>query len=354
MPIVNGQYVSPTWQNGGPPPIDQTELQAITDTLQNLDTGGQAPAYTAGNGISILNSQILARMSSQSGNTATFGPDGGIYVPTSAKGNTGKKYATFVIGTSTAGWTEADCDYLCDGTEDDVEFNDAISNFPDIGGEIVVLPGQYNISNTINMSGIVSSPAGCIRGAGSWTRSVHLVWTGQYTSSAISTGSSSTEKYSIMNIYNGSVSNIFFDMNNASAASGNIGVSLGTLGVCKNCYFLRCPTSVKCVNTATVRNCYIGSSTGTQTYGIYATGGYVLNNYCPSLGFEYAIYTNTGRYTATIISGNLLDSTYSGAGGITCSGYGTATLVSNNILVNCTITDNTTTYHATIVNNIEC
>ncbi|HQE50542.1 MAG TPA: hypothetical protein PKV93_14465, partial [Fervidobacterium sp.] len=26
-----------------------------------------------------------------------------------------KKTARFVIGTSTAGWTEKDCDYLCDG-----------------------------------------------------------------------------------------------------------------------------------------------------------------------------------------------------------------------------------------------
>ncbi|HUM45043.1 MAG TPA: hypothetical protein PKI14_19015, partial [Fervidobacterium sp.] len=29
-----------------------------------------------------------------------------------------KKTARFVIGTSTSGWTEKDCDYLCDGIND--------------------------------------------------------------------------------------------------------------------------------------------------------------------------------------------------------------------------------------------
>lgn len=38
MPIVNGQYISPTWQNGGPPPIDSDELNAISETLERLDS----------------------------------------------------------------------------------------------------------------------------------------------------------------------------------------------------------------------------------------------------------------------------------------------------------------------------
>ena len=43
---------------------------------------------------------------------------------------TGKKVARFVVGTSTAGWTAADCDYLCDGTADQVEINNAITALP--------------------------------------------------------------------------------------------------------------------------------------------------------------------------------------------------------------------------------
>lgn len=82
MPIENGKYVNPGWVDNAPPAIDATELNAISDTLENLDNADPV-SYTAGNGVSILNSQISARMSSQSGNTATFGSDGGIYVPQS-------------------------------------------------------------------------------------------------------------------------------------------------------------------------------------------------------------------------------------------------------------------------------
>jgi parallel beta-helix repeat protein len=60
--------------------------------------------------------------------------------------------ARFVIGTSTAGWTAADCDYLCDGTADDVEINAAITALPATGGEIVILDGTYNIAAKIDVT----------------------------------------------------------------------------------------------------------------------------------------------------------------------------------------------------------
>lgn len=65
----------------------------------------------------------------------------------------GVKNNRLVIGTSTAGWLQADCDYLCDGTNDEQEFNTAIQflNTYD-GGEIVVLDGTYNISAAIAIS----------------------------------------------------------------------------------------------------------------------------------------------------------------------------------------------------------
>lgn len=65
--------------------------------------------------------------------------------------SSGEKVCRFVIGTSTAGWTTNDCDYLCDGTEDDVEIKNAISALPSTGGKIVILDGTYNITNTINI-----------------------------------------------------------------------------------------------------------------------------------------------------------------------------------------------------------
>lgn len=63
-----------------------------------------------------------------------------------------RKGCRFIIGTSTNGWTEKDCDYLCDGTADQVEINNALSALPSTGGEIVILDGIYNIAATINVN----------------------------------------------------------------------------------------------------------------------------------------------------------------------------------------------------------
>lgn len=108
MPIQNGRYVSPTWVNNGPPAINQSELQDITNTLEALDSG------TSG-------------------------------------GGSGKRYASLVIGTSTNGWTTADCDYLCDGIADNVEILAAISALPSSGGGIVFLDGNYNLAGNFEL-----------------------------------------------------------------------------------------------------------------------------------------------------------------------------------------------------------
>lgn len=65
----------------------------------------------------------------------------------------GKRTCRFVVGTSTAGWTAADCDFLCDGTDDQVEINAVIEALPASGGEIVILGGTYKLSASISISG---------------------------------------------------------------------------------------------------------------------------------------------------------------------------------------------------------
>ena len=57
----------------------------------------------------------------------------------------------FIVGTSTAGWTLEDCDYLCDGTNDQEEIIQALNDLPATGGEIVILDGTYNITASINI-----------------------------------------------------------------------------------------------------------------------------------------------------------------------------------------------------------
>ena len=63
-----------------------------------------------------------------------------------------RRVCRLVVGTSSSGWTSADCDYLCDGTDDQVEINAAIQALPSTGGEVVILDGTYNITATIAMN----------------------------------------------------------------------------------------------------------------------------------------------------------------------------------------------------------
>lgn len=60
--------------------------------------------------------------------------------------------ARFTVGSSANGWTAKDCDYLCDGTSDDNEINNAIKALPATGGEIVLLAGTYTIASAIKIN----------------------------------------------------------------------------------------------------------------------------------------------------------------------------------------------------------
>ena len=64
-------------------------------------------------------------------------------------GGSGKRTVRLTVGSSLYGWTASDCDYLCDGTADEVEINAAIQALRTTGGEIVLLDGLYNLSSAI-------------------------------------------------------------------------------------------------------------------------------------------------------------------------------------------------------------
>ncbi len=68
-----------------------------------------------------------------------------------ADGTQHAKTARFVIGTSAAGWTAKDCDYLCDGENDQEEIMQALEALPGTGGEVVILDGTYNITASIHI-----------------------------------------------------------------------------------------------------------------------------------------------------------------------------------------------------------
>ena len=87
------------------------------------------------------------------------------YVDNNAGGG-GVRTCRFVVGTSTAGWTEKDCDYLCDGTDDQVEIQAALDALPVAGGEVLILDGEYKITAGIS----INKPYTTLSGTGFNTR----------------------------------------------------------------------------------------------------------------------------------------------------------------------------------------
>lgn len=94
---------------------EESSVQAIADAIRAKN--GSADTYTIG----------------QMATAVTNLTSGGV------------RTCRVVVGTSTAEWTEADCDYLCDGTNDEVEIQAAIDEVEAAGGgHVVILNGTYN------------------------------------------------------------------------------------------------------------------------------------------------------------------------------------------------------------------
>lgn len=118
----------------------------------------------------------------------------------------GKRTCRMVVGTSTAGWTQADCDYLCDGTDDQVEIAEAIKNLPDDGGEIAILDGAYSISKDMSIDLSTNSGAKNIVLSGNGSPTVFIgrgdinIIFAQYTNTGAVLGSVDLQNMSFENI----------------------------------------------------------------------------------------------------------------------------------------------------------
>lgn len=69
----------------------------------------------------------------------------------SGSGSSPRTYRV-VVGTSTAGWTADDCDYLCNGTADQTTISQAIAALPEEGGVVYFLDGTYSLTSTLTIS----------------------------------------------------------------------------------------------------------------------------------------------------------------------------------------------------------
>ncbi len=233
-----------------------------------------------------------------------------------ADGTQHKKTARFVIGTSIAGWTSADCDYLCDGTADQTKINAAITALPATGGEIVILDGTYDITAKID----VTKNNVSIRGNGNATILKRMF-------------NSSVKEGVITLTYRSycKIANLQVDGNKASFTNGNnYGIYL--YGSSNNAV-----TGNTCNNNNSGIYLYASSNNNTVTgntcndngYGIYLyasnNNNTVTGNTCNDNGYGIYLYASSNNNTVT---------------GNTCNdnGYGIYLISSNN---NNTVTGNT-------------
>lgn len=227
---------------------------------------------------------------------------------------TGKRVCRFVVGTSTAGWTAADCDYLCDGTDDQVEINAAIQALPSTGGEVVILDGTYNITAYI----LLNKANSVLSGSGAATILKRAFSSGNW------------EGIVEVRAKNCTVRNIGFDGQKATYDSPGSNSSVRCYSgsgntVIQNCLFNLCACGVQ----------FYGSSENIASSNIFLD--------C-NTGVSVGVYGNK-----SLISMNKISNCEIGIG---IAGSTEGTFVSNNQIIECEIGVNVAGYFSAVCNVI--
>nr|DAG26684.1 MAG TPA: VexL [Caudoviricetes sp.] len=118
--------------------ISKEELQSYVESSKiNADT-----AVAAKNDAILAKNDAILAKDAVEGEIATLKED---------IGNIKKKknVVVYVGSAELSDEQKLSCDYVCDGVDDQIEINQAISSLPDSGGEIHLSRGIFNITNTI-------------------------------------------------------------------------------------------------------------------------------------------------------------------------------------------------------------
>jgi parallel beta-helix repeat protein len=233
--IKNRADTASNWTSANPI-LSKGEIGLETDTNKFKFGDG----ITAWNSLNYLDAEVIAHK---------------------ADGTQHKKTVRLVVGTSTSGWTEKDCDYLCDGTNDQEEIIQALNNLPATGGEVVILDGTYNITASIN----IPKDNVSIRGNGNATTLKRM-----YNSNYMDSGSTAKGLITLNEKSGCKIQGLQIDGNKATyTASYNYGIYLSssssdntvTGNTCNNnSYGIRLYSSSN--NTVTGNTCNNNNSTG--------------------------------------------------------------------------------------------
>ncbi len=73
-----------------------------------------------------------------------------LYAETSWRQGVARRVSTYVVAASDSKW-KSDADYICDGTEDDVQIQAAIDALPATGGSVHLMEGTFNVAASITL-----------------------------------------------------------------------------------------------------------------------------------------------------------------------------------------------------------
>lgn len=231
----------------------------------------------------------------------TNGGTGGTTAAT-AKSNLGikdpKRVARFVVGTSTAGWTEEEVDYLCDGVDDQVEINAAIIALPATGGEVIILDGTYNLTasikmekNNITLSGVENATIlnRGFDGDSSNRGMIYVTQSGITIKNLILEGNKDTYSATGYDYYNNGINCSGYQYGNI-AIDNNICRNIGDIGIEVGGY--------RVSNSRIINNKVLDSKSGIRSS---SSDAIVCNNDCER-NTEFGIIIDS---TESVIKGNL-------------------------------------------------
>lgn len=207
-----------------------------------------------------------------------------------------KTVVRFVVGTSTAGWTADDCDYLCDGTDDQVEINAAIQALPTTGGEIKILDGTYNITEEIS----ITRSKRTIMGNGSNTVLKRMFNTTAGYEKGLISLSAGGDTYTC-------IKNLLIDGNSSNyskAQNCGITISYGNFNTFSEIIFINCIVGIvtssnnnNSITHNTFKNCNVGIKVKSSDKNI------ITNNICIRGTGQPSDYTSS-QYTIHVYRSN--------------------------------------------------
>ncbi len=282
-------------------PHGVTAEQVGLGNVPNVSTNDQTPTFTEAKEVTVLTSGeklalTLGKLAKVVSAFITHIADkvGHITADERTKwnsGGSGKKAVTFVIGTTTAGHTADEVDYLCDGVDDDVEINAALSALPSYGGTVLLRAGTYNTSATIN----ITKSYVTLCGEGMYSTIITKSTSSTITLMLLVKSANNSEIHDITINLSGSGTDIslWYSDNSTVKKSDNVKIH--------NCQIQNANQGINCLGTTgtTIDNCNIHDCQyGIQTGGIgqsnsYGSSKHKITN-CDIINCEQGIYAPSG------------------------------------------------------------